>query len=235
MNKIEFDESLIPAIGNGSKTETRRPVKFDKGAFIPPEFVKPSCLMMDKSKWLFSWIERDPSPYDPPNIPPQHLREVFVEPKYKIGDILYVREQFRITDFSFQARGDSASLFSMVKYKDGTTKEVAQYGFISTPDLEDFFKNDLFRPKYEMPAWAARHYIEVIDIKLVPLHSLTEEDAIAEGFGIDTTETFRAALKERGKPFFVLSFIKFWENIYGEGNWDKNYWVWVYKFKKIEV
>lgn len=84
-----------------------------------------------------------------------------------------------------------------------------------------------WRPSIHMPRRASRILLEVTDVRVERLQSITEEDAKAEGV----------------EPLFVVAspdtphrnaFRATWDEIYGEGSWAANGWVWRIGFKRIE-
>lgn len=69
-----------------------------------------------------------------------------------------------------------------------------------------------WRPSIHMPRWASRTVLDVLDVRVERLQSMSEEDAHAEGF------------HDR------LDFAKTWESIYQM--WRANPWVWRIEFKR---
>ena len=93
-----------------------------------------------------------------------------------------------------------------------------------------------------MPKWAARIFLDVVDVRLERLQDISLEDAKAEGVKRQTP-------KESGKPFkrffnyltdtytFLFpdrSFMTLWKFIHGAESWGKNPYVWVYEFRVID-
>lgn len=80
-----------------------------------------------------------------------------------------------------------------------------------------------WRPSIHMPRWASRITLEITDVRVERLQEISEADAVAEGCkpirpGRSAVEKFRLV----------------WERIHGGGSWEKNPWVWVIEFKKLE-
>jgi hypothetical protein len=108
------------------------------------------------------------------------------------GDTLWVQEQwdekfFPERHFAYKANDlDGKSLMSgMYEWKEAKT----------------------------MPRHVSRILLTLEDIDVEPLQSITESDAIEEGFSSK------------------CSFAEFWDYIYGEGSFDSNPWVWALSFK----
>jgi hypothetical protein len=81
----------------------------------------------------------------------------------------------------------------------------------------------IWRPSIFMPREACRLMLEVTDVRVERLQDITEEDAIAEG-----------TVRIHRYKTMVWEYETLWESINGKGSWDKNPWVWVIEFKKIE-
>ena len=98
------------------------------------------------------------------------------------------------------------------------------------------------RPSIFMPRWASRILLEVVSIHVERLNDISGEDPIAEG--IERTVTGNGwrrysdpETEAAGLPPFKYprhSYRSLWEHINGAGSWDKNPWVWVVEFKRIE-
>lgn len=77
-----------------------------------------------------------------------------------------------------------------------------------------------WRPSIHMPRWASRILLEVTDVRVERLASISESDAIAEG--IDITDD--------GQP--SVTFANLWDSINGQrAPWQSNPWVWVVAFR----
>lgn len=91
-------------------------------------------------------------------------------------------------------------------------------------------------PSIHMPRWASRITLEITCVRVERLKSISDEEARSEGV-VQLREGFwkhyqpdwtQHQLSARG------SFATLWDSIYGFGEWDRNPWVWVIKFKRIE-
>jgi hypothetical protein len=135
-------------------------------------------------------------------------------PYGKIGDVLWVRETWFKMDGQFIYKAD-------VKYP----------------------KSLKWKPSIFMPREACRLRIEITDIRVERLHDISQEDAIKEGIEciekapVGDGNLYRYYLGRNidGVRFGVLnpieSFKSLWQSI--NDNWDKNPFVWVIEFKKI--
>jgi hypothetical protein len=137
MKGILFKEELFQAVRNGEKTETRRVVKdVESNIFLP--------LIFEEEVLFY----QSPSPGPIPT-------EVIKKPRYKPGEIVYLKEPF---------------------FQIGPEKYVYLYGEDKNALPRGSWKNKLF-----MPEAAARFFIEVIDWDLQRIKEITEESAINEG------------------------------------------------------
>lgn len=96
-----------------------------------------------------------------------------------------------------------------------------------------------WKPSIHMPRRAARLTLEIVRVRGEKLNDISEEDAEAEGArrGIwcndgvlcdpmDEDDEKRASFRH-GYGFL-------WETINGPGSWDKNPWVWVVEFRRLQ-
>ena len=101
-------------------------------------------------------------------------------------------------------------------------------------------KVERWTPSIHMPRWASRILLEITDVRVERLNSISEEDCWAEGIEavdglFENTEIIDMALKigccvEDSKPMFAL----LWQSIYGDDSWQANPWVWAITFRRIE-
>lgn len=228
MQEEEGDEAMKPrelgilykpdmhlAIREDRKTQTRRIVN-PQGAHMFP------MLNQDKTPRT-DWFISDPT-YE-------RVGRSGYYPRYRVGDLLYVKEAFRWVREGPYA-GNELSMFYKLDGKpiyaeypddynpptqhadtdhwgagDDALPPGAQWGFYTTYGSGS---------PLHMPKWAARTWLEVTGVRAERLQDISEADAIAEGFA--------------SKFHFVLC----WESINGPGSWAANPWVWVYEFRRIE-
>lgn len=132
--------------------------------------------------------------------------------KYKVGDVLWVRETFtQWPKGEFQYFVDTALGNELGKWK----------------------------PSIHMPKEACRIFLKIKSIRVERLQDISEEDAIAEGIVFKNHSeagiVYKNYLKENAFFFYpVKSFCSLWESINGDKSWDKNPFVWVYEFEQIE-
>lgn len=100
-----------------------------------------------------------------------------------------------------------------------------------------------WRPSIHMPRWASRITLEITGVRVERLQEISEHDAWCEG----VRESQRAISPVAAVPVFwdyflgvpnymraSDSFSSLWSKINGLGSWEKNPWVWVIEFKRVE-
>jgi hypothetical protein len=124
-----------------------------------------------------------------------------------VGELLWVRETF-CNDCP------SASEPSGVCYKANRENQPAS----------DFCTK--WKPSIFMPRWASRITLEITDIKVQRLWEITDDDAKAEGIGINEPLVFSDSYKD--------SYAWLWDKINGKKHpWILNEFVWVISFKRV--
>jgi hypothetical protein len=141
-----------------------------------------------------------------------------------VGDRLWVRETFT-----------EAQKGGFLYKADGTNKQLGVWWG--------------WKPSIHMPRRASRITLENINIRVEQIQDISEEDAIAEGIDelicpqcgcgdfISHGATIKTRCSSQGCGLDYLSaiegFKQLWESIY-PGSWDRNDWVWVNEFKRLE-
>lgn len=135
------------------------------------------------------------------------------------GDRLWVRETHAIVPRT--AYANSVGVNQVLRPDDNHDAAVFREGWERS-------KPGRWRPSIHMPRWASRITLEIVRVRVERLHDISEQDAWAEGcLGWDDDVT--------GGSSGYAEFWNLWESINGEGSWNKNPWVWVVEFKKVEV
>lgn len=91
-----------------------------------------------------------------------------------------------------------------------------------------------WRPSIHMPRWASRIALEVTDVRVERLQSISQDDAVAEGVesNVDDGVTYYGPLNH-GHIDPRVAFQQIWLDIHGEGSWAANPWVWVVSFRRL--
>lgn len=234
---ILFNGDMVRVILEGRKTQTRRPVRFpDSGSFVLVE-------QGDGSLWPYRSDNGESAICD------DGCEHPLASPFGKPGDRLYVRETWADTNgacgpmVSYRAGGDR---FLMEDYEPGEACDYSRYpGGNFTQWCGDLRRGEpghRWRPSIHMPKWAARIWLEVKNVRVERLQSITKEDAVSEGFqewyvsldlspyGVESADVY-----ELPKP--VDQFAVAWDSLYGSKGlgWSGNPYVWVCDFEVAEV
>jgi len=143
---------------------------------------------------------------------------------YQLGGILWVREKFKVANcvhLAYEPRG------SAIIYEDGSCI------LIPEEKLEWYYQHFdalKWRSPIFMPKWASRIKLEVTNIWVEQVQSISEEDAIAEGVN-------GALFADDGSPDYILAFRHLWDSIWAKKGfgWDQNPWVWVIEFRRCDL
>lgn len=207
-----FNGEMVRAILDGRKTQTRRIIKWKQTRFTE------IGEREDGSKW--PWSEDA-----------EHACDFWHPcPFGAVGDRIWVREAFRV----HSRATDVATLVYKASERNSWTEQthrvpVAVCNKPATPEK--------WTPSLHMPRWASRILLEITDVRVERLNSISEEDARAEGIidggclNCGEPEPCGCANPE---PDATDAFAYLWQSIYGQENWNANPWVWVIEFKRVE-
>ncbi len=193
-----FNGEMVRALLDGRKTQTRRPIKWRQTRATE------IAEREDGSKWPWSEDADNVCDYWHPC------------PFGAVGDRIWVREAFRV----HSRATDVATLVYKASVRNSWTEQthrvpVSVCNKPATPEK--------WTPSLHMPRWASRILLEITDVRVELLNSISKEDSLAEGItdwhGVGTQ---------------VDNFSRLWQSIYGEESWNANPWVWVIKFKRVE-
>jgi hypothetical protein len=207
MKPILFNTEMVKAILNGRKTMTRRVIKFPKGTTGR----LPSNGFFNASPYLFY---------------PGGIKH----PRYKVGDVLYVRETWaRVSDWT--------TVDEEVGVPDG---------YIYKADW-DYRENPKWHPSIHMPKEAARIFLKVTNVRVERLQDISFLDALNEGISPQITEySGRLDHSEIAEAYSIScqkacidAFHKLWDSTIKKSEldrygWNANPWVFVYQFDRCE-
>ncbi|MDT9748370.1 hypothetical protein [Klebsiella variicola] len=201
-----FNAEMVRAILDGRKTQTRRPIKWKQTRFTE------IGEREDGSKW--PWSEDAEHAFD------------FWHPCPfgSVGDRIWVRETFQGPLFDFDLMDSYC--------KDSTLFEKSEfcvYKADGVPAPEFYDADDelhcCWRPSIHMPRWASRILLEITDVRVERLKSISDRDALREGC---------SAADMKSGDCVADVFARLWASIYGSDSWNANPWVWVIEFKRVE-
>ncbi len=215
---ILFSGPMVKAILAGTKTQTRRVVKFPK--------LSNTTRIADArpGKSLFARQSVLEVPYGDPSDDPFER----VYPPFELGGQLWVRETWQpiwATD-ARPPHGESSS-------------EGWAIGYPATDGVQEWHDEDkgvvpTCKPSIFMRRWMSRITLEVTEVRVERLQAISEADAKAEG--VETRRDL-AHLAYEIVPART-AFEELWDSINGKREgcaWSANPWVWVVSFKRIEA
>lgn len=225
---IIFNGEMVRALLDGRKTQTRRILK------VQPD--EDGLAKVTNGPWMDTSEREYRCPFG------------------VIGDRIWVRETWALlgnedgccVDWNDNlCKGDEKTAARI--YRASCEQKPGDYGLWSIPDnayWKPYTENEKFegswRPSIHMPRWASRILLEITDVRMERLNSISEQDALSEGIDRERLEESQdnydciADHNMTGRPTATGAFKYLWESIYGEENWQANPWVWVIEFNRIE-
>lgn len=206
---ILFTVPMVRAILDGSKTQTRRPVKPQPSAeeyyeHIDCEWYHP--IVLDRhgeaspGEKVFGFANEDrgwKAPYQP-------------------GDVLWCRETWA------PIPKERPSGYWTNPYLVGK-----DYWYKASDCLPTW--GGKWRPSIHMPHKAARLFLEVTDVRVQRIQEISREDCHAEG--LDEEQLDGGSHCVDGMKSWHVWMMDLWERQY-PGSWQRNDWVWCYTFKR---
>ena len=147
----------------------------------------------------------------------------------KIGDVLYVREGFCVSNFKeaipFVQNKENSNCISSPLLREAMANGFAPAIKYKADDDPNF----KYSPSLHMPKWASRIHLEVMRVRVERACEISEEDAKAEG--CKAIEFCAKSFKQFNQTPVDL-FKTLWTDLYGPDAWEK--WVWVTELKRIK-
>lgn len=147
----------------------------------------------------------------------------FVRNPYGVpGDRLWVRESWACIDPRQSVR-DGQAVPEHPNLSDGTLefwKTKLRYRTNGEFAVDESYR---WRPSIHMPRWASRLTLEITGIRVERVQEISEADSEAEGCTGDLPQISAKGL-----------FRTLWDDTNGKGAWERNDWVWVVDFRRVE-
>ncbi|MDK0687151.1 hypothetical protein P5F08_14135 [Clostridium perfringens] len=221
MKPILFNTAMVRAILDGEKTCTRRILKLPKH--------------IEKQRNGLYILCAEGSTYSD-----REFKDVidYINPPYKVGDILYVRETFRwqlVGEFDFW--GDCNWDDEVVEYKASVNEFLEEYE--EYLDREEY-ESTRWIPSIHMPKDLARIFLKVTSVRAERLKDITDEGCYQEGISgtsfYDEAEHIQIAGIGLNDSLERTAFSLLWNSTVREEkySWEGNPWVWIIGFKRIE-
>lgn len=235
---ILFNGDMVRAIIDGSKTQTRRPIKpqpsvpypyYDTTiAHHPVEFER------DGQLWTPS------SGGDTGGLP---YRGTPIKcPFGVVGDRLWVREAWARCQ-SVSPLGHVSDGFASYRADGHDTIDDLRSHIISESDGEVTvveIEDDRWIPSIHMPRWASRITLEVIGVRVERVARISGPGARAEGINVDDVNCcdglcFGGPGCPGAETAAVDRFEELWDSIYAKQGlgWEVSPWVWAVNFKVV--
>jgi hypothetical protein len=207
-----FSTPMVQAILNGTKTETRRTKGLEKINESPNDYIYKG-IAADKNYHLFTNSNEPIGINDTESI----------KSKININDVIWVRETF----------GEIISLDQYCYKAD-----------VCSPDVDKPYFG--WKPSLFMPKDACRIFLKCVSVYVERLQDIDEQSAINEGIFEKPCENgtiwYRKFVNEkeaRSNGLFTNSakecYMTLWQKINGRDSWNKNPFVWVYKFVRVDA
>ncbi len=200
-----FNGEMVRAILDGRKTQTRRIIKLSHESGMKNPVVRGKN---GEASYVGCRLAAMLCPFGKP------------------GDRIWVRETFQgplVSEDLFEEYRAYPEKFEKPQYceyaADGGTKP--EYC-----DLDDNLRHG-WLPSIHMPRWASRILLEITDVRVERLASISQEDAAKEGYPANP-EPYGGSMDK------WLWFRQLWDSIYPEQSFSHNPWVWVIEFKRVE-
>lgn len=193
-----FNTEMVQALLDGRKVQTRRPVKHQP-------FFSTSII----SSWVFPRNNADVKNGKSGLFYPNAKESVLALSAYSVGDLIYVRETFRLLDSNDRCD---------CEYPCNHPRQGYPAYFSDDRDNERKWK-----PSIHMPRWASRLTLKVTGVRVERVQDISDQDAVKEGVFTDNPLHANWASAE---------FSRIWHLIY-PGSWERNDWVWVIDFEVI--
>lgn len=202
-----FNAEMVRALLSGRKTQTRR-------------IIKPQPEATLSGSLYGKWLSR---PLNGLLLP--KIEDIAIHcPFGVVGDRIWVRETFQGPLFDYDLM-DSYCIDPTPFEK----PEFCVYKADGVPAPEFYDADDelhcCWRPSIHMPRWACRILLEITNVRVERLKSISDGDAIREG--CSTADMMSG-------DCVADVFARLWASIYGSDSWNANPWVWVIEFKRVE-
>lgn len=231
MKPILFNTEMVKAILDGRKTSFRFPIKLKDNSLICTGYIFSStdrkrndCYSFGKNK--------------------EHDLE-YIKPKYKIDDILYVKETWCYG--SVVADEDNGNIECWLEQLES---DIDNEKIFYKADMEDAvkegvsFEDVVWKPSIHMPKKYARIFLKVTNVRVERLQDIYDKDCIKEGVRelgncIPPNYDINAKQYYINNSFYKTkkdAFKGLWNSIAKDGyRWEDNPYVFVYEFERVKL
>ncbi|WP_213223030.1 ASCH domain-containing protein [Klebsiella grimontii] len=247
-----FNGEMVRALLDGRKTQTRRIVKGADGAV---KFCKEWDINGEEIFVVLG--EKDHTGMNP-------VLGAISCPLGAVGDRIWVRETWGVVSHELDEDGRiqpwtpdrPATAIHEMPFGNGYYSGYAIYaadGDFTWGDDDGYEDGrSCWKPSIHMPKAASRILLEITDVRVERLNTISEEDAQREGVYTEVWDQTVVARNYAARdeffqfwsedmPHYVemnqlyrSSFRSLWSSIYGDESWKANPWVWVISFERVE-
>ena len=161
-------------------------------------------------------------------------------PYGNVGQRLWVREQWTLSDYSTAAKDRDAVWYRADKA--GAIFDCEHRKLKGQPRLalKDDLNAIIWTPAIYMPRWASRITLEITDVQVERLQDISEQDIAAEGLAVTPGTPCATAFVDLPRDKRIHStatacFAAGWNALNTKHGWKQNPFVWVISFKRIKV
>lgn len=207
MKGILFKPDMHLAIREGRKTVTRRLHGLKE-------------INQEPEKWFSLAVAQDCPPLKVGDFIFQHedYHCVGVKSRYQVGEVVFVQEAWAV-----EKRLDHLTISEL-------SHAAEMPLFFRLDNSKTLLEIGKWRSPLFMPAWAARDFIKITDVRTERLQEITPEDVIKEGIA---RYTFARGCASPNPPDPRWKFIELWDSTNPQYPWASNPWAWRYEFKKV--
>jgi len=217
---VIFNAEMVRAILDGQKTQTRRIIQ-SAAKNMQARGHEVISHREPGDKWYGDHVY---SMRDRSGVWQDFTNEEFLAkcPFGQPGDRIWVREAFRVMGCAT----DVARLMYKASERNSFTESTRTVPVASCTKQP----SQKWTPSIHMPRWASRITLEITDVRVERLNSISEEDARAEGCagGHDSIPDYHYSATPHEHFHHV------WTSIYGAESWQANPWVWVIEFRRVD-
>lgn len=234
---ILFSAPMIRAILAGTKTQTRRLVKPQPDHAQIHEWKGQTLYDGECRYWCWRdqvWYEASVDCHGRDDV--SALLLPFA--KWKVGDRLWVRETW-YCDHAFAETKGTAEQISEWREMMYYRADVPGGRFA---DADSWGEPGGWKPSIHMPRWASRITLELTDVRVERVQSISDADIAAEGVTAEAAiDLFFAKKRPVGVSMPLAGPMRpidawriGWSAINGAESWAANPWVWVLGFRRVE-
>lgn len=225
---ILFSAPMVRAILDGSKTQTRRPIKspaknMQRAGMQVLQHREPGDSWYGDRVWSMRNRMGVWGDYT-------HEKLLALCPFGAPGDRLWVREAFALI-WPGEAEPENVRENAVEYRADG---DESRFPGEWPPETRDDPDRPRWRPSIHMPRWASRITLEVTGVRVERAQDVSDDDILAEGV---TREVVAEMLgcHPGSIPTLQDAWRLAWMHIYGAESWEANPWLWVIEFRRVEV